>query len=463
MFRTLFVLSALVIGSVSPAMANHGIDSGPPRGAVFVATNAFDQVDEALGVTEAVGNEIVMYHMAKDGSLSVHGRFPTGGQGAGPGTLFRGDALGSGNSVQLTENQRWLLATNAGSNELSVFHVDPKGLTLVDKVPSGGFFPNSVAIHKNLVYVLNSGDSSAFPSGFDGNITGFELDRRGHLTPLSGSTRGLAAGGNMATVECQTMAECTDREVPNALVNPTQVSFTPDGKFLVVTIKDGADTVPLNTGPGRILVFPLGENGLPSETPVMAGSNNRGPFAFSIDERSHLFVTEFLGGNVPPNGNVPAGAVISYAINRDGSLRVITPSINNDQVDSCWNAIAGGGRYLYTANFGSNTISSYTIDRDGSLKLLDATAARTSDGSANIDLAATRRGDFLYNVLPGVGAVAGWAVGRDGSLRSLGEFRGLEDTPDDPDGFPLIDPFGPGGSPAGIAIADFRHRLRRKH
>jgi len=431
------------------------------EGAVFVLTNSTDQVDEELGFAEAVGNEIVMYHMATDGTLHLHGRFPTGGQGAGPGTFFRGDALGSGNSVQLSDDQRWLFATNAGSNEVSVFHVDPRGLTLVDKVSSGGFFPNSVAVHKNLVYVLNSGDSSAFPGEFDGNITGFKLNRRGHLTPLAGSTRGLAAGGNLATVECQTMAECTAREVPNALVNPTQVSFTPDGRFLVVTIKDGADSVPLNTGPGRILVFPLGENGLPSENPVITGSDNRGPFAFSIDERSHLLVTEFLNGNVPPKGNVPAGAVISYAINRDGTLRVITPSINNGQVDSCWNAIAGGGKYLYTANFGSNTISSYALGRDGSLKLLEATAATTSDGSLNIDIAATRRGDFLYNVLPGVGAVAGWAVNRDGSLRSLGEFPGLEDTPDQPDGFPLIDPFGPGGSPAGIAIVDFNFRKRK--
>ncbi len=461
MLRSPLAISALIVSLATPAFADHL--EGDLRGAVFVATNSFDQVDVGLGVMEATGNEIVMYHMATDGTLSVHGRFPTGGQGAGPGTFFRGDALGSGNSLQLSKNQRWLFATNAGSNELSVLHVDPTGLTLVDKVPSGGFFPNSVAVHRRLVYVLNAGDSSTFAGGFDGNITGFKLDREGHLTPLAGSTRGLGAGGNMASVECQTMADCICEgqvcEVPDALVNPTQVSFTPDGRFLVVTIKDGADSVPLRTGTGRILVFPVDKkSGLPG-APVVTGSNNRGPFAFSIGMRNRLFVTEFLGGEIPQGGSVPAGAMISYDINRDGSLSVITPSINNDQVDSCWNAIGGGGRFLYTANFGSATISSYTIGRDGSLALLEKVAATLLDPlSVNIDIGTDGKGDFLYNVLPGVGRVAGWAINNDGSLTSLGEFPGLEDTPDVADGPLTFPPFGPGGSPAGIAIADFKTR-----
>ncbi len=469
MLRILVVLSALVLGSVRPAFADHlDVPPGSLGGAVFVATNAFDQVDpfpEGLGVTEAVGNEIVMYHKATDGTLTLQGRFPTGGQGAGPGTFFRGDALGAGNSLQLSNNQRWLIAANAGSNELSVFHVDPTGLTLVDKVLSGGFFPNSVAIHKNLVYVLNAGDSSAFPGGFDGNITGFELDHDGHLTPLAGSTRGLAANGNVASLECQTQADCRcdDNlcEMPEALVNPTQVSFTPRGDFLVVTIKDGGIPGLIQTGNGRILVYAVGRDGRPSAQPVITETDDihqiltgqarpRGPFAFSIDRNFRLFVTDFIGGAGL------TGTVTAYDINPNGSLSVITPPpVDNLQVDSCWNAIGGGGRFLYTANFGSNTISSYTIGRDGSLTLLEGIAATTSEFSVNIDIGTDGRGDFLYNVLPGVGGVAGWAINDDGSLKSLGEFPGLEDTPDLADGPDSSPPFGPGGSPAGIAIADF--------
>ena len=44
------------------------------------------------------------------------------------------------------------------------------GLTLADKVPSGGMHPISVTNYKNLVYVLNDGGS--------GNITGFTLGKQ---------------------------------------------------------------------------------------------------------------------------------------------------------------------------------------------------------------------------------------------------------------------------------------------
>ena len=59
-------------------------------GAVFVSTNAVDDVR---------GNEVVMYERAADGTLTLVGYFPTGGQGSGPGTRFRADGLGSANAV----------------------------------------------------------------------------------------------------------------------------------------------------------------------------------------------------------------------------------------------------------------------------------------------------------------------------------------------------------------------------
>ncbi|MGH9940976.1 MAG: hypothetical protein ACRD9R_01290 [Pyrinomonadaceae bacterium] len=59
-------------------------------------------------------------------------------------------------------------------------------------------------------------------------------------------------------------------------------------------------------------------------------------------------------------------------------------------------------------------------------------------------------GRFLYNVLPGSGRVAGWRIHRDGSLTKIGEFGGLPKTIDG-DMAPE-ERFGPGGSPAGIAV-----------
>ena len=87
-----------------------------------------------MHVSELEFSELVRHH----GTLALIGRFPTGGQGSGPGTRFRGDGLGSANSVTLSTNHRWLFVTNAGSNSLSVFRVYPYGLDLRAVVDQAG-------------------------------------------------------------------------------------------------------------------------------------------------------------------------------------------------------------------------------------------------------------------------------------------------------------------------------------
>lgn len=92
-------------------MAANNLHVDPVRGAVFVATNSFDQEevldgDDVVRKAQVVGNEVVMFRMAHGRTLTLHGRIPTGGQGAGPGIRFRGDALGSGNSIQLSHDPK---------------------------------------------------------------------------------------------------------------------------------------------------------------------------------------------------------------------------------------------------------------------------------------------------------------------------------------------------------------------
>ena len=71
---------------------------------------------------------------------------------------------------------RWLLVVNAGSDELSLFAVQPDGLRLADRAGSGGARPTSVAVNGTLVYVLNNGTP---------NISGFRVVD-GKLTALAG-------------------------------------------------------------------------------------------------------------------------------------------------------------------------------------------------------------------------------------------------------------------------------------
>ena len=140
-------------------------------GAVYAMTNATDD------------NQVVVFGRNGAGLLSLVGAVSTLGAGSGGGL----DPLASQGSLVLSADNRWLLAVNAGSHEISVFRVKRDGLDLADKVDSGGEFPVSIAVSHNLVYVLNAGGAP--------NITGFYLGRHGRLTLREQSIRTLGTGG----------------------------------------------------------------------------------------------------------------------------------------------------------------------------------------------------------------------------------------------------------------------------
>ena len=410
-------------------------EAAEAAGAVFVGTNHNNTTDPSQPA-----NQVAMYRRAADGRLSLIGYFDTGGQGSGPGQRFAGDGLGAGGSVTLSGDRRFLFVANAGSNSVSVFRVHKDGLELTDVEATGDGspdhrFPNSVTQHGKLVYVLNAAD--------EGSITGFSLSNDGELTPLPGSTRTLDAN--------------QQRFAPDALYNPAQVSFTPDGSKLVVTIKDGPtpEAVPGSepTGPGRVLVFSVGKDGLPSATYVRTDFDNRGPFGFSFDRHGNLLVALFVGGPIEDVGGVPTptGAAGSYRINDDGTLTPITVAEPDHQVDTCW--LVNNGKYAFGANYTSNTVSSFRIGADGSLSLLEAVAGATApsgniQGATPLDMAVSANGRFLYLVEPGSGKVGAWRIESDGRLAKLGEFPGLPQTLDG-DHAPYD--FSAFGSPAGIA------------
>lgn len=308
-------------------------------------------------------NELVCFQRNSKGILSDPVLIATGGAGSGGGL----DPLGSQGSLIFSANQQWLLAVNAGSDEISVLRVLPEGPVLVDIVESGGDFPVSVTSFHNLVYVLNGGNSP--------NITGFTMSHTGELTPIADSTRPLGSGAF------------------------AQVGFNPQGTALVVTDRMEHE----------ILVFALENDGTPSATPVTTMSNGLAPFGFIFDEQGHLLVSE-----------AASGAVTSYKILPDLTLEVISPSVDNNQAATCW--IAGNGRHAFTANTASSNISTYAVKRGkGSLQLVDATAGM---GDLDIDIAVAVNGRFLYALNAGAGTIGMFRIGSDGSLVDLGSANG---------------------------------------
>lgn len=381
MFRSpAFALPVLVLALAAslmlPAAGAAAQPAGAAVGAVYAMTDAAD------------GNEIAIFDRAADGTLSLHGYAATGGLGIGDQTEPV-DALGSQAPLVLSPDHRWLLAVNAGSDQISVFEVSHDGLTLTDLVPSGGFFPASLALHGDLLYVLNSGG--------EGNVTGFRLGNDGRLTAIPGSTRSLQVGGD---------------NPPFFLVSPAEVAFDPRGRALVLTIK----------GTDEIRVYRILPDGRPAAQPVLNASNGSTPFGFAFDSRGRLHVAEPFGsGSV---GQAGASAVSSYELNDDGTLTVISGSVDNFQTASCWLTVRG--RFLFVTNNGSDTVSGYRIAPDGTLSLLNAGGVSAATGSHPVDLAVSTDGRFLYAVDAGEGTVSAFRIDAfDGSLTALGTVPGL--------------------------------------
>jgi 6-phosphogluconolactonase (cycloisomerase 2 family) len=320
----------------------------------------------------AAGNRILVFDRAPNGTLTPAGSFATGGSGTGGG-------LGSQGGLTLSDNDRWLLAVNAGSNEVSLFATDDDGLRLVDKGPSGGLQPVSVTIHRNLVYVLNAGSDT---------VSGFRLRPQGRLSPLAGSTRPLSGAGT----------------------GPAQVQFSPDGRVLVVSEKTT----------NLIVTYSVDEDGFlgPPEAHASQGAT---PFGFAFGQRRRLVVSEAFGG--APD----ASAVSSYRVATDGTLHVVSPSAATHQTAACWVVVTEDGRFAYTTNTGSGSISGYEIAGDGALTLLNADG-RTADigaGSSPIDLALSENGRFLYVLNSGTHSLGAFRIRKNGQLRPIAAVGGL--------------------------------------
>jgi 6-phosphogluconolactonase len=332
---------------------------GPFGGAVYVMSNAPE------------GNTVIAFERDYHGRLTLADTYATAGFGTG-GNI---DPLASQGSLILSRNHRWLFAVNAGSDDISVFRVLRNSLELIGSFDSGGQFPVSLTLHRNLLYVLNAGREGA-----GANITGFSLNRHGELIPLADSTRTLEPGGYH------------------------QVGFNPDGDALVVT-----QGVP--TGENVIRVFSVDEEGLPGDVPTVSPSTGVVPFGFIFDWLGHLLVSE-----------AGSGAVSSYAIQEDGTLEVISGSVPNGNNATCW--IAGtwfGG--VFTANTASDNISSYKVNfGSGQIRLKDADAAA---GGKPIDMATTADGRFLYVLNAADGTVGGFRISPYGFLKDLGTTAGL--------------------------------------
>ena len=273
---------------------------------------------------------------------------------------------------------------NAGSNDISVFRIDGRELALTDTESSGGIRHISVAIDRDLVYVVNAGGGV----GDEDSISALFLGNHGELTLVPGSSRSLSAANTA----------------------PAQIQFSPDGRFVIVTEK----------ATNTISVYSIDSYGYPGPG-VFNAAAGQTPFAFDFGTRQQLFVSEVSGGAAD------SGAVSSYQLGRDGTLEIIAASVPNFETAPCWLVVTGGGRYVFTTNTPDDSLSAYTIEFDGQISLVDADG-RTGEpgpGTRPLDMDLSDDGRHLYTLNIGNGTISSFTVGPDGSLTETSTESGL--------------------------------------
>lgn len=344
------LLAALSMSSAFGAPGGSESRSAHPSnaGAVFVMTNSNS------------GNQILRFGRKANGSLVSLGSTHTGGRGSG-GTV---DPLGSQNSLLLTQDRGFLLAVNSASGTISSFEVEGSDLELRDVASSGGSAPNAIAQWGDLVYVLNVAGNS--------NVTGFHLID-GRLVRIPGAV------GYLST----------------AVSGGSSVSFTPDGKFLIVTERVT----------NRVDSFPVNADGTLA-TPVVKADLSKGLFLLAISP-----------GGIAVSLEPGSGIVTASMIGTDGTLTALSTAADTDG-GTCWNVFTPNGKYMYAADTAGDTISGFTLSGSGIIAPIGATntAAHLTPGSKALDLAVSFDGNYLYSTNAGNGSVGIWTINADGTL-----------------------------------------------
>jgi 6-phosphogluconolactonase len=329
-------LLAATIGVFGAATAASAGTASPVVGYTYVNDNT------------ATANTIAGFDRHADGSLT-----PIPGSPFAAGGTGLSAPLASQGAIQVTSDGRYLLAVDAGSNQISVLRITADGVPALvgQPVSSGGIQPVSVAVsQRGLVYVANSGTGG---SGY----SGFRLNPAGKLIPVPHSTVAVPDGSGLG-----------------------DVFFNSTGDLLVGTLTGTSEIDSFVVLPnGRLLAAP--------GSPYTGQGKGQLGSEFSPTNASQLFVSNAHNG--PGLGTVSA-----YRDSFSGQLTSIGSSPYADfQTAPCWVEISHDGRYLFTVNTGSANISSYAINPDGSLALIGSFAI--TGGGSDIDARLSPDGKYL--------------------------------------------------------------------
>lgn len=370
--------------------------SGPHAvGGVYAMSNDF------------ISNRIVAYSRNDDGTLELIGDFPTGGRGA----AFDGgeglDPLISAYAVLMTDNNDFLLATNAGSNTITAFRVNEDfSLTRTDVVPSGGVGPNSIAYRNGFVAVTNIDADGVFNGEPDqeGSFMTYRLTPEGKLIEVPLSRRVLRN-------------------------RPSAIQFDPDGSHVVIASINAGSAALASGSNDEIVAYRIDDFGRPGRFATGAAASTQlfnaenrnlaSAIGFEIVEqngRDFVVVTEArefqADGSPPAFPALQTGSVSTWELNSNGTFSPILLDVlaGDDLFDgqrtACWLEFSLDQKTFWVSNALEASISTYSFN-EGWIGLIEEVSASgngpdpsdpfgTSDGW--IDMWISDDGEYLYQL-----------------------------------------------------------------
>lgn len=301
--------------------------------AVYVQSNA------------SSGNKIAWLSLAGDtGKLFFQGEYSTRGTG---------DQSINGNQAHaLASNGKYLFVTNAGDDSISVFKIQTSGQPYyVDKYPSLGGHPVSLAFFNNNLIVLNQGDQ--LDTSRPASVQSFNVSSYGKLTSSKGRYT-----------------------YPSNYI-PVDIVSTPSAKSIAIAL----------SGVDQIDFFKVLKNNQLARTHSLSGINN--PLGGAMGRLNNKRMAFTLVSDPP--------GVASLGLNKDGSPLSVVQDIRPYLQDPCWAVATSNGRYLWLSSFKTRILSLYRWGAMGTLSHLDD-AVHDLAGPGGLDLALSADNRYLFRL-----------------------------------------------------------------
>ncbi|WP_406054404.1 hypothetical protein [Kribbella sp. NBC_00889] len=382
--------------------------------------------------TNEVRNFVIHYARAGDGTISEVERIPTGGAGSGVYKPISGqesapNAFEAAGSVILTDDRRFLFATNGGDNSVSSFGVSEDGkLTLIDVKRTGNIVTGRSGTAKSLAYLPASGTLFVLHSFGPDHVRLMTVDADGKLKARS---EGYTINTPDKPLRVSTMVVLSPDErflvVGTTFDEPAKAN--PDGSpILWADQPDGSKkSVASNApDPDGLIVFAVRQDGALGEGLFQDGGGGSPFYPAFLHHRPDQFLI----------GYAVADGVALATLGEDGRIGT-GPVVKIDTSaglpsELCWLAVSPDDQWVFATNFGYSNISSFRIDGDvvslvhdsacpkvpgdGTFRALNGTVS-----SGPSDNLITPDGSYLYQIYANASKLIGYSVQPDGSLSEV--------------------------------------------